>query len=155
MNRARPVQIVSGRHPFEIAVLLAVLICGVVLMVTDRRPASVAAAMPAGVQAAWQVGLVVAGVIGLAALAWPGSLPTSMGVELVSMVALGTSTSMYAVALYVVSGMNAIAAGAFIVAVAVASWARVGQIIRDLRRVARAAEQGLTADVPLLMERER
>lgn len=155
MRRVRPVQIVSGRHPFEVAVLLAVLICGVILVLTDQRPASVTAAMPGSVQAAWEVGLIVAGVVGLAALVWPGSLVTSMGVELVGMVVLGTSTSMYAIALYVVSGSAAIAAGAFIVAVAVASWARGYQILRDLRRVARAAESGMTTDFPLLVEDQR
>ncbi|MFY1595500.1 hypothetical protein [Micromonospora sp. WMMD737] len=134
------------------AVLVAAVACGVALVATDRRPASVTAAMPATVQTLWEVGLVVAGVVGLVGICWSGTLSTSMGVELIGMILLGTVTAMYGVALYVVSGMAAIAAGAFVVAVAVASWARAVQVLRDLRRVGRAAQNGRTADVPLLME---
>lgn len=157
MSPFRPVQITSGRHPYEVAVLIASVGCGIALIATDRRPASVAAAMPAMVQAAWEVGLIVAGVIGLVGIGWAsiGKLSTAMGVELIGVIILGTGSTMYAIALYVVSGSAAIAAGAFVTAVAVASWARAYQIIRDLRKVAHAMKHGRTADVPLLVERDR
>lgn len=154
MTPLRPIQIASGRHPFEMAVLIASVACGVALVVTDRRPASVTAAMPALVQTLWEVGLVVAGVVGLVGVTWTGSLATSMGVELIGMVLLGTVTCMYAIALYVVSGSAAIAAGAFVCAIAAASWARAVQVLTDLRRVGRAAQAGRIADVTLLVERD-
>lgn len=149
----RPVQITSGRHPFEVSFLVAALLCGLTLLVAGQRPASVTAAMPGLVQAAWEIGLVVAGLVGVAGVTWRGRLSTALGVELLGVTTLGTATTMYAIALYVVSGLAAIAAGAFVTAVAVASWWRVAQIVRDLRRVARAAESGALADVPLLVER--
>ncbi|MFC0504210.1 hypothetical protein [Micromonospora costi] len=154
MTPLRPVQIASGRHPFEMAVLLAAVCSGVALVVTDRRPASVLAAMPATVQLLWEVGLIVAGVIGLIGVTWNGDLSTSMGVEMIGIILLGTVTTMYAVALFVVSGSAAIAAGAFICAIAAASWARAVQVLVDLRRVGRAAQAGRTADVTLLVERD-
>ncbi|MCX5066673.1 hypothetical protein OOJ91_12365 [Micromonospora lupini] len=155
MSPLRPVQIASGRHPFEVAVLVAAVACGIALVVFDRRPASVSAAMPATVQTLWAAGLITAGVVGLVGVIWPGDLSTSMGVELIGMILLGTVTTMYAIALYFVSGGAAIAAGAFVIAVAVASWARCVQVVRDLRRVGRAAQKGHTADVPLLVEGDR
>lgn len=155
MSPLRPVQIASGRHPFEVAVLIAAVACGIALVVSDRRPASVTASMNVTVQTLWQVGLIVAGVVGLVGLFWPGDLSTSMGVELIGMILLGTVTTMYGLALFVVAGWEAIAAGAFVVAVAVAAWARTAQVLRDRRRVGRAAQKGRTADVPLLVEGER
>lgn len=150
----RPVQITTGRHPFEVAVLVAALICGMALLATETRPRSVTAAMPAFVQAAWEVGLIVAGVVGIVGITWPGQLSTALGVELLGVAVLGTVTTMYALALYFVSGTQAIAAGAFVTGVAVAGWWRVGQISRDLLRVARATANGAVADVPLLVERD-
>lgn len=154
MNAVRPLQIASGRHPFEIAVLITAVACGVTLVVTDTRPASVTAAMPAPVQTLWEVGLVVSGVVGLVGVTWTGALATSMGVELIGMVLLGTVTCMYAVALYVVSGTAAIAAGAFVCGIAAAAWVRAAQVLMDLRRVGRAAEAGSVADVTLLVEKD-
>ncbi|WP_431728569.1 hypothetical protein [Verrucosispora sp. TAA-831] len=137
-----------------VAVLVAAVLAGTALVATDHRPASVAAAMHPLVQALWEVGLVVAGIVGLAGLAWPGSLSVRLGVEAVGMVLLGTTTTMYGIALYVVSGTAAIAAGAFIAAVAVASWIRAAQTLRDLHRVGAAAQRGRTANIPLLVDED-
>jgi hypothetical protein len=151
----RPVQITSGRHPFEVATLVAVLAAGVALLATGDRPKSVTAAMPILVQATWEIGLIVAGVVGLAGITWRGRLSTALGVELGGVACLGTVTTMYAIALAVVTGTQAIAAGAIVGGLAVASWWRIWQIVADLRRIARAAEAGAVVDVPLLVERDR
>lgn len=151
----RPVLVTSGRHPFEVAMLVAAMISGIALLITDARPRSVTESMPTLVQAFWEVGLVVAGVVGLMGISWRGQMSTSLGVELFGIAVLGTVTTMYTIALYTVSGAAAIAAGAFVGAVALASWSRIWQITRDLRRVARAADAGHTADVTLLIERDK
>ncbi|ATO14698.1 hypothetical protein CO540_13375 [Micromonospora sp. WMMA2032] len=152
----RPVTIGRGRQPFEVAVLLAALLSGLTLLATGNRPASVTAGMPTSVQAIWEVGLILAGVIGLTGVSMPGTrLAASLGVELCGVAALGTVTTMYAIALYAVSGSAAIAAGAFVASTALASWWRVAQIGLDLRRVTIAVEAGRVADVSLLVERER
>lgn len=143
----------SGRHPFEVVFLAASALVGLVLLVVDARPRSVTTAMPAVVQVGWDVGLIVAGVVGLVGVTWTGRLSTALAVELLGMFALGTSTTMYSIVLFAVSGWAALAAGTFITAIAVASWWRAGQIWADLRRIGRAAQAGAVADVPLLMER--
>jgi hypothetical protein len=153
-RRVRPVQITTGRHPFEVAVLAAAALCGAALIATGVSPRSVAAAMPGLVQTLWQLGLLGGGVIGLVGAFWPGKLAAQLGAEAVGVIFLGGATTMYTIALFAVSGSQALAAGAFVGAVAVASWTRVAQIADDLRRVAAASASGNTADVTLLVERQ-
>jgi len=148
----RPVQIVSGRHPFEVMLLVAALLCGILLLVADFRPPSIGIAMPPVIQVTWEVGLVVVGVGGLLGITWPGHLVTGIGIELGAMVLLGTTTAMYSIAVLFVSGRPALIAGAFIGAVAVSSLWRSLQILRDLRKLLHANEQDLLADVALLVE---
>ncbi|MFI5839465.1 hypothetical protein ACIA8K_07095 [Catenuloplanes sp. NPDC051500] len=153
----RPLTLATGRHPYEVCTLIAALTIGVVLQVGGAvAPRSVSTAMPPTVQAAWETGLVIAGALGLAGVAWPRRrLLPGLGLELVGITVLGTVSAMYSIALYAVTGMQAVAAGAFVTGTAVASWWRWGQIIRDLRRLGRAAEAGTTIDVPLLVEGDR
>lgn len=143
----RPVTVTSGRHPFEVVYLAAALAAGVALLVADVRPGSVRQAMPLLVQAIWEVGLILAGLIGLVGLWWQSHrLDDGLTVETIGVGVLGTVTTMYAVALYAVSGTQALAAGAFVGATAIGSWWRIVQIIRDLRRLAVAvADDGDTA----------
>jgi hypothetical protein len=131
--------ILSGRDPFEVTFLVAALVCGIALVVSHRRPPSIAAAMPVVVQEIWEIGLILVGIIGLLGIAWPGQTSTGLGVELCSLVLLGTTTSMYSISLFAISGTMALAAGSFITAIAVASWWRSAQITRDLRRLAQSA----------------
>ena len=138
----RPVPVTSGRHPFEVAVLAASAVAGLLLFATDTSPGSVREGMPGAVQTVWQVGLVVAGVVGLVGLWWQGRrLDDGLAVETVGVGGLGTVCAMYTAALFVVSGTQAIAAGAFVAAVAAASWWRIGQIIKDMHRGVAAAEE--------------
>ncbi|MGW0432869.1 hypothetical protein ACWDV4_10030 [Micromonospora sp. NPDC003197] len=148
----RPIQIVSGRHPFEAMLFVAALVCGVLLIVAGFQPPSIDVAMPPVVEVIWEVGLVLVGVGGLLGISWPGHLVTGIGIELGAMVLLGTTTAMYSIAVLIVSGRLALIAGAFIGAVAVASLWRSLQILRDLRKLLHASEQNLLADVELLVE---
>ncbi|MEU4552383.1 hypothetical protein [Micromonospora violae] len=130
---------IRSRHqPYEIAVLAAAPLCGILLMTLDVRPTSVQTSMPAPIQLAWELGLIAVGVGGLLGILWPGRLSTGLGLELASVLVLGTITGMYAVALLVMSGRNSIAATSFVMAVTVGSFWRAAQIAIDLRRLARA-----------------
>lgn len=122
--------------PFEVAVLCAATVAGLALVASDNRPRSVAEAMPPLVQGSWEWALLVTGLVGLAGIYWPRSPLVGVAVELGALVLLGTSTLMYAIALYAISGAQALAAGSFVAAVGCASWWRAGQIIHDLRRLA-------------------
>ncbi|MGW5558250.1 hypothetical protein ACWER9_13615 [Micromonospora sp. NPDC003944] len=132
---------IRSRHqPYEIAVLAAAPLCGVLMMTLNVRPTSVQTSMPAPIQVAWELGLVAVGLGGLLGILWPGRLSTGLGLELASVLVLGTITGMYAVALVVMSGSNSIVATSFVMAVTVGSLWRAGQIAVDLRRLARACE---------------
>ncbi|MDG4808949.1 hypothetical protein O7634_19555 [Micromonospora sp. WMMD1120] len=132
---------IRSRHqPYEIAVLIAAPVCGVLMMTLNVRPTSVQTSMPAPIQVAWELGLVAVGLGGLLGVSWPGRLSTGLGLELASVLVLGTLTGMYAVALLVMSGRNSIVATSFVLAVTVGSLGRAAQIAVDLRRLARACE---------------
>ncbi|GAB7039694.1 MULTISPECIES: hypothetical protein [Catenuloplanes] len=153
----RPLTLATGRHPFEVSTLLAALIVGVALQLGGAvTPRSVSTAMPPTIQTVWAIGLIVAGAVGLIGLAWPRTaLLAGLALELAGVAVLGAAATMYSIALYAVSGAQAIAAGGFVSAVAIASWWRWVQIILDLRRLGRAADVGETMDVPLLLDGDR
>ncbi|RQX10009.1 hypothetical protein DLJ58_13080 [Micromonospora arida] len=109
-------------------------------MTLNVRPTSVQTSMPEPIQVAWELGLIVVGVGGLLGILWPGRLSTGLGLELASVLVLGTITGMYAVAVLVMSGRSSIVATSFVMAVTVGSLWRAAQIAIDLRRLARACE---------------
>ena len=108
--------------------------------------------MPGSVEVLWQILLIAGGIIGLVGVFWPGRLVAQLGTEAAGVVALGSATSMYSLALFTTSGLQALAAGSFVTAVAVASWSRLLQIGRDLRRAWAAEARGQVEAVPLLVE---
>ncbi|MGN9777093.1 hypothetical protein ACTMS0_15210 [Micromonospora sp. H33] len=126
-----------NRQPFQNAVVATAPVCGVLMVTLQVRPPAVEVAMPGPVRVGWVLGLIVAGLVGLTGLFWPGRCATALGIELASMLMLGTLAGMYAVALAVFSGRMAVAAASFITAVAIGSWWRSAEIIRDLRGLAR------------------
>lgn len=134
--------VTTGRTPFEVTILAAATTAGIALLAAGERPRSVAEAMPAAVQSIWEIALIVSGLVGLAGVYWPGPSVTGFGAELSAVVVLGTATAMYAIALFAISGLQALAAGAFIAAVSGASWWRAGQIWADLQRVLHANTGG-------------
>lgn len=154
--RYRPVVVATGRHPFEVAFLIACAIVGPLLIIGDGRPKSVTTAMPTPIQVVWEFGLAIAGVLGLVAILgrwW--TLGTALAVELIAMAIAGTALTMYAIAVVAVNGSAATVAGAFAGAFAIGSWLRLAQIMRDMRRAGRAAQAGAVAEVPLLVEEQR
>lgn len=134
----------TGRTPFEVSLLGAAVAAGGTLTAAGTLPWPVSVAMPVAVQGVWQVALVVTGLVGLVGVYWRGELATGLAVELGALAGLGAVTCMYAIALIAVSGTAAVASAAFVAAVGVASWWRAAQIVRDLRRMARACSAGTT-----------
>ncbi|MBQ1038552.1 hypothetical protein [Micromonospora sp. C81] len=110
------------------------------MMTLEVRPTSVQTAMPVPIQVAWELGLIAVGVGGLLGIVWPGRLSTGLGIELASVLVLGTITGMYAVAVVAMSGRQSIVATSFVIAVTIGSLWRAAQIAVDLRRLVRACE---------------
>lgn len=115
-------------------------VCGVLMLTLDVRPTSVQTSMPAPVQAAWEIGLILVGVGGLLGILWPGRLSTGLGIELASVLVLGTITGMYAATLVSLWNQQSVVASSFVIAVTVGSLWRAVQIAVDLRRLVRACE---------------
>ncbi|WP_435207946.1 hypothetical protein [Micromonospora sp. bgisy143] len=136
----RYLRIRSRQQPYEIAVLVTAPVCGVLMMGLDVRPASVQGSMPAPLQVAWEIALIMVGVTGLLGIMWPGRLSTGLGMELASLLVLGTITGMYAVALIALWSQQSMVASSFVVAVTVGSLWRAGQLVIDLRRLVLACE---------------
>jgi hypothetical protein len=147
------IQIRSGRHPFQITLLAATFACGVAQLTVDARPRSVTTSMPILVQNLWEWGLLVVGIVGLLGTTWRGRLSTGLGIELGAMFILGTSTGMYAIALFAVSGKAALTAGSFITAIAVASGWRAVEILSDLRDLAAPAQPAAAGQTFVRIER--
>ncbi len=122
-----------NRRPFQNAVVAIAPVCGTLMLCMETRPPAVEIAMPDPVRIGWELGLILAGLVGIAGLLWPGRCSTRLGMELASMLMLGTVTGMYAVTLAVISGRTSVTAASFISAVAVGSWWRAGELLRDLR----------------------
>lgn len=136
MSPWRALHVIRGGSPFQVCTLAACLAVGLVLVVTPP-PVTVRSAMPPIVQNCWQFGLIAAGVLGLVGVWWPGRFGTGLCLELAGVITMGTVTTMYGVAIAAIAGLAALAAGAFICGLAVASWWRTYQIIRDLLRASR------------------
>ncbi|WP_444950697.1 hypothetical protein [Micromonospora ureilytica] len=129
---------IRAKHqPFEVAALVTTPICGILLLALDVRPPSVQMSMPEPIQVGWEVSLVVVGLGGLLGILWPGQLSTGLGVELASVLVLGTITGMYAVALVAVAGEQGVVAASLIAAVPAGSFWRAAQIAIDLRCLAK------------------
>ncbi|MEV7330530.1 hypothetical protein [Micromonospora sp. NPDC093244] len=132
---------IRARHrPYEMAVLATSPVCGILMLTLDVRPTSVQTSMPAPVQAAWEIGLILVGVSGLLGILWPGRLSTGLGIELASVLVLGTITGMYVVALVSLWNHQSLVTASFVAAVTIGSIWRGVEIAVDLRRLARACE---------------
>lgn len=145
----RPVQVTTGRHPFEIAILAATVFVGLVLAVTGRAPRSAEETMGHAVLTLWMTLLSLAGLIALVGAWWRGRIETGLRVEMAGVLLLAAGVSMYVIAVFTVSGWAALVAGGFVAAIAVGAWARAVQIGLDLRRIDRA---GRVQAIPLLGE---
>lgn len=151
MPHRQPVRVVTGRHPFEVAVLAASPLAAAAMMATNTRPRSVSEGMDNAVMVGWEVGLILAGLIALVGVWWPGKIRNSLAIERVGVLLLGAALSMYVVVVFASAGTGAIVAGGFVGALALASWVRLAQIWKDLRKLD-AARHGHIVHVPVVAE---
>ncbi|GAA5185839.1 hypothetical protein GCM10023322_30810 [Rugosimonospora acidiphila] len=145
------VRLVSGRNPYQVALMAAAPVIGGVLLAAHAQPPSVNIAMPVPVRTAWLVLLILAGVLGLTGVFWPTNrLEVGLSIEAAGALVLGCSVSMYAVAVLARVGINGTTTAGFTVAVAGGSWWRLAQIWADLRTldsVMRALNPPVPADL--------
>lgn len=153
-RQLRPVVITSGRHPFEVMVLVAAMVCGVALAVTGISTKATEAAMPGWVQIAWNFMLITGGSIGLLGIFSTARLIVRLGIEAAGVVVLGSACVMYAIAIFAVSGANGVPAGSFVTAIGIASLIRAWQIMHDIRRAVAASEHGDVGEFSLLTEED-
>lgn len=151
----RPILVVSGRHPFEVSVLLAAVMTGIFLLVTGFESRSVSAAMPGAIGVAWDLFMVGGGIIALVGAYWPGKLLARLGLEAIGVLLFGASLAMYVVSVVAFSGMQAVVAAMFVGSIAAGALLRAAQIGLDIRRVTAAVESGTTVTMPLLASEER
>lgn len=129
------IAITSGRHPYQIAVHVSAVFSAVAMVSAGEVPRSAQEVMSGPVLLLWVALLVLSGIGGAAILWWPGELRTALRVELGGVLLLAGGTSMYAIVLFAAAGLQALVAGTFISGLAVGSWWRAAQIVRDVRRV--------------------
>lgn len=150
----RPILIVSGRHPFQIAVLLALMTVGIALMVGGVPPESVSRTMPPILLVVWEWGLVGAGILGLGGVMlrdYPRTV-RSLSIELSGLTFLATILTMYAMALFAYAGLRATVPGGLTAGLAAAAIYRSVQIFRDRRRLTSALSSGHVVAVCVLAE---
>jgi hypothetical protein len=136
-----PVAITSGRHPYQIAVHVSAVLASTATIVTDQVPRSVDEVMSGPVQVLWAALLLLSGAAVVAGVWWPGRARTGLVVELSGVYVLAGGTSMYAIALFAFNGRQALVAGIFISGMAVGSWWRSAQIVRDARRLSEVGDR--------------
>jgi hypothetical protein len=145
-------EIRSGRHPFQVATAAACPIAALNALITGSLPPSVQAALASPYAEAVLTVLAVGGVVSLIGSYYPGELIAGLLTEGGGIAAMAGMLSVYAAALFLVSGLNAAAAGGFLVALSAAAWWRAGQILVDVRKVHRARRRGITAQVSALVD---
>ncbi|WP_433730963.1 hypothetical protein ACQP2Y_21465 [Actinoplanes sp. CA-051413] len=146
----RPLQIASGRQPFQVAIMVASVFLGLALTITDRVPNSAAKTMHPAVLNAWVGMLLLAGTLALVGVFWSGAFRTALRLETAGVLMLAGGSSMYAVAVFSVSGWAALIAGGYTTAIAFGCWWRAYQLVRDVRKLAHAG----VARLPVLVEEE-
>lgn len=138
-------EITTGRHPFQVATVAACPLSAIAILVTNEHPPSLDLALPPPLADVWLFCLAASGVVALTGAYWTGKLDTGLLTEGGGVAVLASALTTYGAALFVVNGGNAIGAGAFLLAIAVAGWWRTVQIVVDVRKVWRAQRAGITA----------
>lgn len=144
-------EITTGRHPFQVAIVAACPLASLAIIVSGNHPPSLDAALPPPLADVWLYALALGGIGAQVGAYWPGELDNGLILEFGGVALLGSMLTIYASSLILVQGGQAIGAASFLLSIAVAGWWRAGQILRDVRKVWRAQQEGLTATVRVLI----
>lgn len=145
-------EITTGRHPFQVAVVAACPLASLAIIITGNHPPSLDAALPPPLADLWLYALAAGGVAAQVGAFWNGELDTGLITEGGGVAVLGSMLTVYVAALFLVNGTAALGSGAFILSLAVAAWWRSAQISHDVRKVWRAQREGLTTNVRTLID---
>jgi len=145
-------EITTGRHPYQVLTAAAGPLSALAIAFTGSPPASLSRALPHPWTEFWLVLLAVGGIVTLVGSYAHGDLDDMLITEAGGVALYASMISVYAAALFLVSGANAAAAGGFLTALAVAGWWRLGQIVRDVRRVWAAVAAGACTQADVLTD---
>lgn len=137
------VTIRSGRNPFQLWMLSACVLSGIVGLLTPgaNTNSAINRLLPGWETEAWYISLALFGLIGLI-----GSARNNLLVERVGMAALSAVALLYAIGVVAAAGTRGAFAALLVAAFAAACVTRYVQINRDLRVLARAATRSLDPD---------
>lgn len=130
------------RSPFEVAILVACAVTGIVGLSTGSLSPAAITALFHGGAVAWNISVLAGGVGSLIGM-WL-RFPTNMLVERVGMIWLATWFTAYGVAILLVNTnvIGAIAGTGTVFAFAVACFARAWQLTSQLKQLRNALAQG-------------
>lgn len=155
MPHRRPVLITSGRHPFEVWPLFACTVVGGVMAIAPAsRPRTITTSLPEPLLVAWLVLMSLGGLAGLVGSHWTRRIDTGLLVEAAGVLAVACMCTLYVLVLAAADPQRAFAAGGLLAGIGGGAWHRVGQIIDERRRLARARVEAppVLVDLPLLVE---
>lgn len=132
-NRPKRPMVGSQRHPFEVFLLALCVVSGLSLLLGSPPPGSINSTLDPLARNAWA--LMLAG--GSIAALIGGSLPGGIFVEQVGLVAVGSGTLVYAVAIVATAGAQGLFAAGITLAFGAACcwrWWQLQRLIREARR---------------------
>lgn len=150
----KPLEITTGRHPFQVAIVAACPLVALTIMLAEREPRSLDNALPAGFVNVWLAAIAVNGLICLFGIYWRHPLGWGLMVECGGIIGLGAMVTVYSAAIAALSGLDALASGGLVTGIAVACWWRAVQIIRDVRRLRRVQARPAVVETRLLVTEE-
>ena len=146
MSPLRTRQALSGRHPFEVFLLVLSVVTGAPGASGQAPPpSSIAAVTDPTAARLWSIGLVVGATVALVGVAWPKPRDrakvsiTGLSLEQVGLVGVAAVGTYYGVVVVLAVGAGALVAAGIIVAYAASCWVRAWQlqgIIRGTRAIA-------------------
>ncbi len=124
----------DGINPFEVYLLLGVVVSGLAVLLGFADPTSVRKALPPLLLAMWAVLIASGGSAALADLWWHGNPFTAVEIRRVGLAAAGVGASVYGGAAFLL-GPPGFAVAVLNLAFAAACASRIRQISRRLREV--------------------
>lgn len=131
-ERERPPRPAGDPNPFEAYLLAVCALQGWSVLMGAASPRALYAVLTPGLRVAWGVVLVVGGIASIVGLYWPRNPTTGIEIKRVGLVATGTASLAYGVAL-LLFGPQGYVAALLSLAFALACATRVIQVTRRIR----------------------